>query len=51
LTAYWLPTMRWPSAQSEISLKTEIVTAANYQRFDVAPEKLTCPTWTEAVGQ
>lgn len=35
----------------EISLKTEVVTSANYQAFDVAPEKMTCPTWAQAVGQ
>jgi ribose transport system substrate-binding protein len=35
----------------EISLKTEVVTSANYQRFDVEPEKMSCPTWAEAVAQ
>lgn len=35
----------------EISLKTDVVTSANYQAFDVAPEKMTCPTWAQAVGQ
>jgi ribose transport system substrate-binding protein len=35
----------------DISLKTEVVTSANYQSFDVAPEKMTCPTWADAVGK
>jgi ribose transport system substrate-binding protein len=35
----------------EISLKTEVVTSANYQSFDVAPEKMTCPTWADALRQ
>jgi ribose transport system substrate-binding protein len=35
----------------DISLKTEVVTSANYQSFDVAPEKMTCPAWADAVGQ
>jgi ribose transport system substrate-binding protein len=35
----------------DISLKTEVVTSANYQKYDVAPDKMTCPTWAEAVGQ
>jgi ribose transport system substrate-binding protein len=35
----------------DISLKTEVVTSANYQSYDVAPDKLTCPAWADAVGQ
>jgi len=35
----------------QISLQTDVVTSANYQSFDVAPEKMTCPTWADAVAK
>jgi ribose transport system substrate-binding protein len=44
-------TLRGEPVPKQISLKTEVVTAANYQSFDVAPEKLSCPTWDAAVTQ
>jgi ribose transport system substrate-binding protein len=43
--------LRGEAVPKDISLKTEVVTAANYQGFDVAPDKLTCPTWAQATGQ
>jgi len=30
--------------------ETEVVTSANYQSYDVAPDKLTCPTWPTPSG-
>ncbi len=36
--------LRGEPVPKDTSLKTEVVTAANYQAFDVAPEKLTCPS-------
>jgi len=42
--------LRKEPVPKKISLKTEVVTSANYQRFDIAPEKMTCPTWADAVG-
>jgi ribose transport system substrate-binding protein len=46
-----LRSLRGQPVPKDISLKTEVVTAANYQSFDVAPDKLTCPTWAEATAQ
>jgi ribose transport system substrate-binding protein len=43
--------LRGESVPKDISLKTEVVTASNYQGFDIAPDKLTCPTWAQATGQ
>jgi ribose transport system substrate-binding protein len=43
--------LRGEPVPKDTSLKTEVVTAATYQAFDVAPEKLTCPTWAQATGQ
>jgi ribose transport system substrate-binding protein len=43
--------LRKQPVPKDISLKTEVVTSANYQSYDVAPDKLTCPTWADAVGQ
>jgi ribose transport system substrate-binding protein len=35
----------------EIVLKTEVVTAANYQRFDTPPDQLSCPKWDDVASQ
>jgi ribose transport system substrate-binding protein len=43
--------LRGEPVPKDISLKTEVVTSANYQGFDVAPDKLTCPTWAQATSQ
>jgi ribose transport system substrate-binding protein len=43
--------LRGQPVPKDIALKSEVVTSANYQQFDVAPDKLTCPTWADATGQ
>jgi ribose transport system substrate-binding protein len=43
--------LRGEPVPKQISLKTEVVTSANYQSFDVAPDKLSCPAWDVAVAQ
>ena len=46
-----LRSLRGQPVPKDIALGSEVVTSANYQKFDVAPDKLTCPTWAEAIGQ
>lgn len=46
-----LRSLRGQPVPKSIALKTEVVTSANYQQFDVAPDKLTCPAWADATAQ
>jgi ribose transport system substrate-binding protein len=46
-----LRALRGQPVPKSIALKTEVVTAANYQQFDIAPDKLTCPAWADATAQ
>jgi ribose transport system substrate-binding protein len=46
-----LRSLRGQPVPKDIALSSEVVTSANYQKFDVAPDKLTCPSWAEAIAQ
>jgi ribose transport system substrate-binding protein len=46
-----LRALRGQPVPKDIALKTEVVTAANYAAYDVAPDKEVCPTWAQATGE